>query len=460
MHKDNIKSLGLRPELQKSLDLFGFSKLTEIQAKALPEILEGNDIIAQAPTGSGKTLAFGLGVLSDIIIADYYIQSLILCPTRELATQVATEIRKLARFSENLKVLLLCGGTPIAPQINSLEHGAHIIVGTPGRVLDHLSKRTLKISAIKTLVLDEADRMLDMGFGEDIRKIINRTPERRQTLLFSATFPDDIKAMSNDIQRNPSHVMAQATVQNSDIEQLFFESKKEERYDLLLALYAEYRPESSIVFCTTKIQCDEVARFLRECGLTALAIHSDLEQEQREEVMVRFANKSASILVATDVAARGLDVKDLNAVINFELSKDPEVHVHRIGRTGRAGQKGLALSIYNRSEMFRIKAIEELMQIEVQKKSLFNKLKNNKLDLKPEMATLKIFAGKKNKLRPGDILGALVKEAGIEGKYIGKIHTYDHISYVAIHKNHMEIAHSRLSNAKIKNRRFRLQILR
>jgi ATP-independent RNA helicase DbpA len=455
----DFNQLPLKPEILKNLDLLGFEQMTDIQAKALPHVLGGKDVVAQAQTGSGKTVAFGLGVLSRTTIADYYIQSIVLCPTRELATQVATEIRRLGRLSSNLKVLILCGGMPMGPQIESLNHGAHVIVGTPGRILDHMSKRTLDLRNVKTLVLDEADRMLDMGFAEDIAAIISRTPNSRQTLLFSATFPENIMNMSRDIQKNPVHVKTENATQNTDIDQYFFETKKDEQFEVLLSLIDKYRPESSIIFCTTKIQCDDVAKYLTDCGLVALPLHGDLEQYERDEVMVRFSNKSASILVATDVAARGLDIKDLSAVINFEISKDPEIHVHRIGRTGRAGQKGLALTMYNRSEVFRIKAIEKLMGVELTKDTPLPRIKGQRVDLKPEMKTLKISGGKKNKLRPGDILGALTKEAGIEGQYIGKINVFDFHSYVAIHKQQAEAAQRRLDTAKIKNRNFRMKIL-
>ncbi len=459
MKTDQFKKLRLKPELLKNLDLLGFDKMTEIQTQALPELLAGKDVIAQAQTGSGKTVAFGLGVLSRTITSDYLIQSLILCPTRELATQVASEIRRLARLTENTKVLLLCGGVPLGPQIASLDHGAHIVVGTPGRILDHLSKRTLHLGYIKTLVLDEADRMLDMGFAEDIKRIIKKTPASKQTLLFSATFPEQIIEMSQSVQNNPVHVKTENPSENQDIDQVFFETKKDKRFDTLLSLITRYQPKSSIIFCTTKVQCDEVAKFLSSQALAALAIHSDLDQVTRDEVMVRFANESVSFLIATDVAARGLDIKDLDVVINFELSKDPEVHIHRIGRTGRAGNKGLAVSIYNRSEEFRIKAIEKLMGKDLQRDRLPQSGKNQRIELKPAMITLKISGGKKNKLRAGDILGALTKDAGIKASMVGKINIFEYHSYVAIHKSCAEVALQRLQSSKIKNRNFSMKIL-
>lgn len=459
MQNRPFKNLPLKLEFHKNLDLLGFNEMTDIQAQSLPLILGGADVIAQAQTGSGKTVAFSLGILSNTIIADQSIQSLVLCPTRELATQVADEIRRLARLTENVKVTVLCGGATIAPQIQSLQHGAHIVVGTPGRVLDHIRRQTLSLREVRTLVLDEADRMLDMGFLDDIRFIIKKVPQSRQTLLFSATFPDEILDLSKGIQKNPVRVSTDNATQNTDIEQLFFESKKGERFATLLSLIHNYKLKSSLIFCTTKSQCNDVAQFLRQRGLVALAIHSDLDQTQRDEAMLRFVNQSMSFLVATDVAARGLDIKDLDSVINFEISRNPEVHVHRIGRTGRAGKKGRAYTIYNRSEVFRLKAIEEYMGCELPRECPLKLISDRSLKHKPDMITLKIFGGKKDKIRAGDILGALTKDAGIKAKFIGKINIFEHNSYVAIDKNHAHTAERHLSASKVKNRKYGMKLL-
>ncbi len=457
--QNNFKSLGLSEDILKNLDSLSFHKMTNIQAMALPHVLKGVDVIAEAQTGSGKTVAFGLGVLSSVKVKDYFVQSMILCPTRELADQVATEIRKLARLTPNIKILTLCGGTSTRPQVESLQHGAHLVVGTPGRILDHIEKGSLSLKGVKSLVLDEADRMLDMGFADDIRAIIKKTPRSRQTLLFSATFPENIQQMSKDIQAKPLHIKAEKSVQNKDIQQLFFQTPRDHKYGVLTSLLQQYQPSSAIVFCTTKIQTQEVAKYLSIQKVKALALNGDLDQDERTEVVIRFANGSIPILVATDVASRGLDVKDVEAVIHFDLSKDPEVHVHRSGRTGRAGKKGLSLGMYSQNEEYRLQAIEKLINTTFTRNSKLQKSDQKSINIKTKMDTLKIFAGKKSKLRPGDILGALTKEANIDGKFIGKINILNERSYVAIDSRHIESAIRRLAASKIKNRNYRMKIM-
>jgi ATP-dependent RNA helicase DbpA len=459
MSKDLFQHLNLSSECLKNIETLGFANMTAIQAKSLPDILAGRDLVGQAQTGSGKTVAFALKLLTQVEISRSEVQGLVLCPTRELASQVADEIRRLGRYLQNLKVLVLCGGTPIRPQMYSLERGAHIIVGTPGRLTDHLSRKSLSLSKIKTLVLDEADRMLDMGFSDEISYVVSQLPSKRQTLLFSATFPSSIEEMSRDLQVNPVHVKTENSNQNKNIEQKFFEVQKTRRKEGLLALLDRYEPASSIVFCATKLQCDELASFLQEFGIVALAIHGDLLQSEREEVLIRFSNGSVSVLVATDVAARGLDIKDLSAVINYQLSPDPEIHVHRIGRTGRAGHKGMALSLYAKSEMHRLEAIENFMQIDALSKDVLTENSEGQINLTPEMITLKIFGGKKNKLRPGDILGVLTKDAGIKSQFIGRINILDFNSYVGVHRDYVERAHSCLVRSKIKNRNIGSKII-
>ncbi len=333
--------------------------MTPIQAQSLPAILKGRDLLAQAKTGSGKTAAFAIGILHKLEVKTYRTQALVLCPTRELADQVSKELRLLARAIPNTNILTLCGGKPMGPQLASLERNPHIVVGTPGRVLKHLGKGTLKPDALNMLVLDEADRMLDMGFHDDIMRIIEMTPRQRQTLLFSATYPDEIKEVSHAIQIDPVDIRVESLHDNTQIEQIFYEIQKGERTKTLVALLQHYRPESSVVFCNRKQQCQELAEELWQQGFHAQALHGDLEQRERDQVLVQFANKSSSVLIATDVAARGLDIKDLEAVINFELSPDPEIHIHRIGRTGRAGNAGLALSLFMVSEAKKVTAIED-----------------------------------------------------------------------------------------------------
>jgi ATP-independent RNA helicase DbpA len=460
MASDSFSSLSIPKAQIANLASLGYQSMTPIQALSIPQALDGKDLIAKAKTGSGKTAAFSIGMLNKINARFFAVQSLVLCPTRELAEQVAKEIRKLGRYIPNLKVLLLCGGKPIGPQIGSLEHGAHIVVGTPGRVQDHLRKGTLRLSDLKTLVLDEADRMLDMGFYDSISAIIQQTPNKRQTLLFSATYPDEIKQLSKNLQRNPVMVEAESTHQQAVIEQLFYEVKKHERNNALLALFEHYQLNNAIVFCHTKKQCDEVAEILRDNAIDALAIHGDLEQRERDQVMVRFANSSCNVLVATDVAARGLDIKSLQAVINYELPRDPEVYVHRIGRTGRAGEKGLALSIAVEADAPRMTAIERYQKQPCRCDVLASLDRDPRYQLEAEMVTIQIDAGRKNKIRPGDILGALTGDAGLNGSQIGKIDIFDMSSYVAVTREALRQTMNYLSQGKVKGRAVRARRIR
>jgi len=434
--------------------------MTPVQAQSLPLILQGKDILAQAKTGSGKTAAFGIGLLHNLETKHYTTQALVLCPTRELADQVSKEIRQLARAIANTKILTLCGGTAFGPQLASLEHQPHIVVGTPGRILKHLEKASLQMANLKTLVLDEADRMLDMGFYDDIMRIIGLTPHKRQTLLFSATYPDQIKQISDSIQKDPVEVRVEALHDNKKIKQIFYEIEKGHRTKTLIALLEHYRPESTVVFCNRKQQCQELADELWQQGFHAIALHGDLEQKDRNQVLVQFSNKSSSILIATDVASRGIDIKDLTAVINFELSPDPEIYIHRIGRTGRAGNEGLALSLFMTSEARKINLIEEYQNSSVRIEKTSSLKTRDNFKLSPAMVTLCINGGRKDKVRAGDILGALTANSNLPGKQIGKIDIFDHLAFVAIERPIAKQALKLLSEGKIKGRKFRVRKLR
>lgn len=434
--------------------------MTEIQAQSLPAILEGKDLLAQAKTGSGKTAAFAIGLLHRFESKTYQTQGLVLCPTRELADQVSKEIRRLARAIPNTNILTLCGGKPFGPQLSSLERNPHIVVGTPGRVLKHLQKGSLELRRLKMLVLDEADRMLDMGFQEDIMAIIGMMPKQRQTLLFSATYPDEITDISGAIQKDPVNIRVETLHDNKKIKQVFYEIQKGERTKTLITLLQHYRPESSVVFCNRKQQCQELADELWQQGFHALALHGDLEQKDRDQVLVQFSNKSSSILIATDVAARGLDIKDLTAVINFELSPDPEIHIHRIGRTGRAGNEGLALSLFMPSEAPKVNAIEEYQKNPVRIEQTASLKSRENFKLSPPMVTLCINGGRKNKVRAGDILGALTANTDLPGKQIGKIDIFDNLAYVAVERQIAKQALKILSEGKIKGLMFRVRKLR
>jgi ATP-dependent RNA helicase DbpA len=451
--------LKLDPALLGNLESLGYTQMTPIQAESLPHLLDGRDLIARAKTGSGKTVAFGLGLLNLLNQQSFAVQALVLCPTRELADQVAKELRRLARTSANTKIVTLCGGAPFGPQVGSLEHGAHVVVGTPGRILKHLQKQTLSLDSVRSVVLDEADRMLDMGFYEDMSSILSATPSRRQTLLFSATYPETIRELSAAFQRNPIEVTVDTQHSELKIKQRFYEVDKGKRNKTLAALLAQYKPASSVVFCHTKLQCQEVADELRKLGIPALALHGDLEQKDRDLVLVRFANKSVPVLVATDVAARGLDIKELEAVINYELPRDPEIYTHRIGRTGRAGNKGLALSLFIASEANRVNAIEASQETKLQMDQPRGLELPEGFRLTAPMITLCINGGRKEKVRPGDILGALTANAAVPGSKVGKIDIFDHLAYVAIDRSVRKKALQVLSEGNIKGRRFKVRLI-
>ena len=458
MNQTAFSSLKLQAALYKNLEYLDYQVMTPIQAQSLPLVLAGKDVIAQAKTGSGKTAAFGLGLLEKLDVKLFRVQSLVLCPTRELADQVTKELRRLARATHNIKIITLCGGVPLGPQIGSLEHGAHIVVGTPGRIEEHLRKNTLKLNQLSTLVLDEADRMLDMGFQASLDAIIARMPRQRQTLLFSATYPDQIRAMAERVMIQPVMVQVDSTHDSASIRQLFFRfEQNKQRLTTLRLLLLKYRPGSALVFCNTKRETEEVADELRSDGFSALALHGDLEQRARDQTLVRFANKSASILVATDVAARGLDIDALDAVINYQLARDVEVHTHRIGRTGRAGSKGLALTLFSEKETYKVERLEEYLgqTIEAEKLPPFSLLE--KPAYKAPMSTLQIDGGRKQKVRPGDILGALTGKNGIAGKQVGKIHIFDNCCYVAVTRDAVRPAFRKLSEGKLKGRSFRVR---
>ncbi|MCX7085232.1 MAG: ATP-dependent RNA helicase DbpA [Methylococcales bacterium] len=453
-----FSSLPLKPALLENIESLGYTHLTPIQAETLPHILEGKDVIAQAKTGSGKTAAFGIGLLSRLDFSSFRVQALVLCPTRELADQVCKEIRTLARFTQNIKVLSLCGGVPFGPQIGSLEHGVHVVVGTPGRVQEHLRKRSLKLSNMKLLVLDEADRMLDMGFEEVITDVISYAPTHRQTLLFSATYADPIREISQKFQYKPISVSIDSSHHESVIEQRFYQIEKSKRLNALGYLLAYHRPESTVVFCNTRRECQDITTALADCGFSVQTLHGDLEQKHRDQVLVRFANNSCSILVATDVAARGLDIKELQAVINYDLPWDPEIYVHRIGRTGRAGKKGLALSLCTEPELNRVKAIEDYQNTTAKWDEVAPFQMAYEQRFEPPMVTLWIDGGRKDKVRPGDILGALTGAGGIAGSEVGKIDIFDAHAYVAIKQESVDKALSCLKNGKIKGRGFMVRI--
>jgi ATP-dependent RNA helicase DbpA len=448
----------LSPALINALQTLGFQSMTPVQAASLPHSLSGRDVIAQAKTGSGKTAAYALALLHKLDATRLDVQAMVMCPTRELADQVCQEIRRLARTLPNVKVITLCGGSPMRPQIESLAHGAHVVVGTPGRLLDHLERETLNLSKIETLVLDEADRMLDMGFVDDIAKVASLCPRSRQTLLFSATYPEGIAKLAQRFMRDPAEVTVQSTHHADKIVQHWFEVDNNTRLDAVRQLLLHYRPASALAFCNTKQQCRDLVAVLLAHGVSAMALHGDLEQRDRDQVLIQFANRSVSVLVATDVAARGLDITQLEAVINVDVATDPEVHIHRIGRTGRADAQGLALNLASLHEMGQVGRIELLQGQESQWQALATLVASDE-PLQPPMETLQILGGRKDKIRPGDVLGALTGEAGYAGDQIGKINVTDFHTYVAIERGLGPQAVTRLNNGKVKGRKIKARLM-
>lgn len=447
--------LTLIEPLQRALAEAGYVDMTPVQEASLPPILAGRDVVAQARTGSGKTAAFALGLLSSLDATAVRLQGLVLCPTRELADQVSREIRRLARFIPNVKVLTLCGGVPLRPHLASLAHEPHIVVGTPGRILELIEKQALPLQAVKVLVLDEADRMLDMGFADAIDTIVQALPQRRQTLLFSATIPQSVREISGEFQHEAVDVTVPSDADEALIEQTFFEVAAESKLHALESLLLQYRPESAVVFCNTRQEVRAVAEELSTRGFSVLALHGDLDQREREEMLVRFANRSCTVLVASDVAARGLDIADLAMVINFDIASDADTHLHRIGRTGRAGRRGIALSLCSPRESTRANVIED---------RLGEKLTWGTLPAgaaaepwPAPFVTLAIDAGRQDKLRPGDLLGALTGDAGLPGTAVGKIDVFPTRTYVAIDRASHVRAMQRLRAGKIKGRTFRIR---
>lgn len=456
---DRFERLPLARATLENLQQLGYLHMTPIQAASLPLTLAGHDLIAQAKTGSGKTATFALTLLSRLNPRQFTVQALVLCPTRELADQVTQEIRRLARSEDNIKVLSLVGGSAMRPQMASLEHGAHIVVGTPGRIMDHLQRESLDLSALNILVLDEADRMLDMGFREDIAYVARRCPKSRQTLLFSATYPDSIQQMSRQFLRNPKEVRLLETHTAETLRQRFYEVSNEDRLGTVIRLLNHYQPTSTLAFCNTRQQCHDLLALLRRQGFVALALHGELEQRDRDQVMIQFANRSCSVLVATDVAARGLDISDLECVINVDVTPDPEVYIHRIGRTGRAGRDGWALSLASPNQMTRVAQIAKQAGVDVNWHSLDELDRPSGERLMPPMTTVQILGGRKEKIRAGDILGALTGDGGFKAEQIGRIDITEFTTYVAVERNIATAVVHALNRGTVKGKSVKARIL-
>ncbi|HEY5761570.1 MAG TPA: ATP-dependent RNA helicase DbpA [Rhodocyclaceae bacterium] len=459
----SFDSLPLAPAQQEILRQLEYRTMTPIQAASLPLALAGRDLIAQAKTGSGKTAAFALPLLARLNQRHFAVQALVLCPTRELAEQVSQEIRRLARFASNIKVLTLCGGSTMRPQMSSLEHGAHVVVGTPGRIMDHLERGSLRLDDLNTLVLDEADRMLDMGFHDDIVYVAKRCPAQRQTLLFSATYPERIAELAARFLRQPETIKLTEQHASTKIRQRFYEVSHNDRLQAVATLLRHYRPVSTLAFCNTRQQCRDLLEVLRAQGIDALALHGELEQRERDQVLIQFANRSCSVLVATDVAARGLDIDRLEAVINVDMTPDPEIHIHRIGRTGRADEDGWALSLCSPADRRRVARFGEQLGGEPEWHTLGSLQGGDAMPLVPPMATLLILGGRKEKIRPADVLGALTGDGGntrpLTREQVGKITVTDLNTYVAVSRELAGDAVKKLTKGKLKGKTVKVRSL-
>jgi ATP-independent RNA helicase DbpA len=460
----DFSSLPLSADLLTVVQELGYEKLTPIQAQSIPHLLAGKDLVGQAKTGSGKTAAFALPILNKIDLQERSLQALILCPARELASQVVTETRKLGRRHDGLQVLAITGGVPSRPQITALESGLHIAVGTPGRVLDLIQRGRMDLSKIKTLVLDEAYKMFEMGFEDEIKAILKELPRTRQTAFFSATFPETIQMLSNKHQKNPIKVTIENTQESApQIEQFVYAAEPEDKISTLMRVLQQHPSNSTIVFCNMKVDVNELAKILAEQDISSACLHGDLDQRERDRVMAMFRNGSHRILIATDVAARGLDIENLELVINFDLPLQPDIYVHRIGRTGRAGRSGVAVSLATSREALRVVEIEKFTGKKFERRILgFKNQHGLAKDLRESaMKTISISGGRKDKLRPGDILGALTGEAGgLSADKVGKIEIQDRSSYVAITASVADIAFERLRQGRIKGKKFQVKFMK
>jgi ATP-independent RNA helicase DbpA len=459
MINKTFNTLPLDKKMCDNLEDMGYKQMTLIQEKSLPITLKNKDLIARAKTGSGKTASFAIVILNKLKVEKFRIQSMILCPTRELAFQVANEIKTIARYKHNIKITTLCGGVPYKPQVHSLSHQAHIIVGTPGRILKHLEEKSFKTIDIDTLVLDEADRMLDMGFYDDITKVIEYLPKKRQTMLFSATYPSSIENLAKDILVNPTIIEATTCHHEKSINQIFYEAMDIDKTNIILKLFNNFKPNSVLIFCNTKITCNNLANSLEDNELSPLVLHSDLDQRDRNETLILFSNKSFPILIATDVASRGLDIDDIDLVINYDLPFTTDIYTHRIGRTARAGKSGCAISLVNDDDIEIFEDLKEEQSLNQILQPINTLNQQSTYHFISQYQTIFINGGKKHKLRPGDILGALTMGIGLKKDDVGKIDILDFCSFVAIKFNKAEKCCDDLKNERIKGKYFKIYIV-
>ncbi len=464
MQSNNFTHLALRPELQAAIKQQGYAKMTPIQAASIPFLLEGHDLIGRSQTGTGKTAAFALPILQKINATEKHPQALILAPTRELCEQILQEIKKLSNGLTGVLSMTLVGGQSAPAQINLLNLGAQVIVGTPGRTLEFLNNRNFDSRRLKTLVLDEADRMLDEGFTEEVAQIIDLLPTDRQTVFFSATYPESIELLSRMYQKNPKTVnVLTETNSGPQIKQFIYSGEKAEKIKMLMSILGQHPANSVLIFCRMKVTVDEINDLLNEARVATRAIHGDLEQSQRNQTMTLFRSGSLRVLVATDIAARGIDIDHLELVINFDLPSSPDIYLHRIGRTGRAGKTGIAVSIAEPAETLKVMAIEAAIGESLIRGELNSEKAAAVTNLlqQPKMKTIYISGGRKDKIRAGDIVGALTSAPTvITAADIGKIDLHDTFTYVAVSFEFAEKVLQKLSSSKIKGRKFKVSYVR
>jgi len=437
----------LPQDLIGQLDNLGFKSATQVQGEAIEPILQGKDVLVQSKTGSGKTLGFGIPAILQASGSSEP-TSLIIAPTRELVQQIAKELSRVASYINNFKIVTLYGGVPLRTQADSLALGANIIIGTPGRIIDHLSKETLKLGSVRTVVLDEADKMLNMGFYDDIIKIVSNARKLEQRVLFSATYPESVEKLANKLLQNPLVIKVDTKIEALKIDEIFY--KTNSKYKTLQKILSTKKPKSVLIFANTKQAVINLADDLRNGGHSVIDLQGDLSQEQRDEALIAFANGSKRILVATDVASRGLDVKDIELVINYDTPQDEETYTHRVGRTGRADAVGKAITLLSDKEMNKGSYI--LAKANEASESNLG-IKNSK-PLTSNLTTLCINGGKKQKIRAGDILGTLCKDIRIENNHIGKIDIKPTKSYIALNSKVVKQVAKALKSVKIKKRKF------